>query len=126
MGEIIRRIKLTDKTNSGIDISEKALRAYMKRLEDCSKAIMDMYLDKSRGIISEDNFVSMSKYFHNERVKLENQVRQMKEEMNEYGARLKTAGDKAEILAKYMNVYKLTREYIEVLIELYLRRSQTS
>jgi hypothetical protein len=115
--ELTRRLELNSKVQANIRKSEKTLLSYKKRSEDCSKAIKDLYLDKSRGIITEDDFISLSKDFHAERIRLDQLIKSTQEEIAALNERCKSSADKAEVLAKYLKIEKLTREHVESLID---------
>jgi len=115
--ELERRLEFTNKTQNEIDKSEKALKAYQKRIDESRKAVRDLYLDKTRGIITEDDFIEMSKEFHDDKTKYENLIRQTQDNITSLEERIKSADDKSMILSKYLNVEKLTREHVVSLID---------
>jgi DNA invertase Pin-like site-specific DNA recombinase len=113
---LAKKLEFNTKTQSNIDKSQNKLQAYKKHFDDCSKAIRDLYLDKSREIITEDDFVSFSKEFYDEKSRLERLIKQEKEEIGLLEERLRASNDKSVLLEKYLDVSKLTREHVDVLI----------
>ena len=115
--ELARSLELNAKTQSNIEKHEKTLQTYRKKFDDCSKAIRDLYLDKSRGIITEEEFINFSKEFHDEKNRLERSIKSTQDEITEINERLKASHDKSTLLDKYLEVQKLTREHIDALID---------
>ncbi|MCL2053046.1 MAG: recombinase family protein [Oscillospiraceae bacterium] len=115
--ELLRRIELNTKIQANIDKTEKTLRTYEKSFSDCSKAVKDLYLDKTRGIITEDDFISLSKDFHSEKGRFERLIKQTIEALGALNERVKNSDDKSALLSEYLKVEKLTREHVNALIE---------
>jgi DNA invertase Pin-like site-specific DNA recombinase len=124
--ELERRLEFNSQLQGKINKSEKAIQAYRARSEECSKAIKNLYLDKTRGIITEDDFINLSKNFHDEKANLEQWIKQENEEMACTANRMKSAKDKFTILEEYLKVEKLTREHVNALIDcIYIGRRNT-
>jgi DNA invertase Pin-like site-specific DNA recombinase len=115
--ELSRKLEFNAKIQSNIDKSEALIETYQKRFDECSKAIKDLYLDKSKGIITEDDFISLSKDFHDEKVRLEKLITETREELARLYERIDSPEDKAETMAQYLEIDKLTREHVDTLID---------
>ena len=50
---------------------ETQLATYQKKIEEDAKVIRELYLDKVKGILSENDFLNLSKDFTNDRERLE-------------------------------------------------------
>ena len=116
--ELTRRLEFSDKTQASINKCKSTLQAYQRRFDECSKAVKDLYLDKTRGIITEDDFIGLSKDFHTERDRLKLSIESTENELSALNDRLNTSDDKADLLAKYLDVKTLTREHVDTLIEM--------
>ena len=53
---------------------ETQLTTYQKKIEEDAKVIRELYLDKVKGILSENDFLNLSKDFTNDRERLEKLV----------------------------------------------------
>lgn len=53
---------------------ETQLATYQKKIEEDAKVIRELYLDKVKGILSENDFLNLSKDFTNDRERLEKLV----------------------------------------------------
>ena len=111
------KLEFSAKKQSDIDTAEKTLQAYKKNMNDNTKAIKDLYMDKTRGIISEDVFISLSKEFQVEKDRLEGLIQQTQSYIAALVERLQSDDDKLAILEKYLDVDKLTREHVDALID---------
>lgn len=92
-----------------INAYEKTVQAYMRVIEK-------LYLDAGRGVLSEGDFLAMVQEFTQEKRRLEDTLRQAKEELAEIEASIE-AGDTREWLQQYVNPDHLTREMVEKLID---------
>lgn len=91
-------------------------KAYEKTIQAYTRAIEKMYLDAGRGVLSEGDFLAMVQEFTQEKRRLEDTLRQAKEELAEIEASIE-AGDTREWLQQYVNPDHLTREMVEKLID---------
>ena len=74
-------------------------------------------MDKVRGILTEDEYLEMSKEFSSEKKRMEENLVHAKQELEEIEERIVLGDNKKEIIEKYMNIEHLTREMVEVLID---------
>lgn len=91
-------------------------KAYEKTIQAYTRAIEKLYLDAGRGVLSEGDFHEMVQEFTQEKRRLEDALRQAKEELAETEASIE-AGDTREWLQQYVNPHHLTREMVEKLID---------
>ncbi len=93
------------------------LTIYQKKITEYSKGIQELYMDKVRGLISESDYVNMSKDFTTERERLERVIAEVENQLAEIEEK-QTAGDnRRELIEQYMNLEHLTREIVETLID---------
>jgi len=115
--ELSKRVEFNSKIQTATDKAQTALLTYRKRADDCSKAIKDLYLDKSKGIITEDDFISFSREFYADRDRMEQAIKAAQTEISALDERLKSSCDKSDVLAAYLGIEKLTREHVDTLID---------
>ena len=93
------------------------LTIYQKKITEYSKGIQELYMDKVRGLISESDYVNMSKDFTTERERLERVIAKVENQLAEIEEK-QTAGDnRRELIEQYTNLEHLTREIVETLID---------
>lgn len=93
------------------------LATYRKKVEEYSKGIRDLYMDKVKGLISESDFADMSKGFSTERDRLERVIADGEKQLTELDEKIAAGDNRRELIEKYTNLEHLTREIVETLID---------
>jgi DNA invertase Pin-like site-specific DNA recombinase len=115
--ELKRQLEFDTQLQAKINKSVKSIQTFTERFEQCSEAVKNLYLDKVSGIITEDEFISLSKDFHDEKTKLEQLIKQENDEIIFIEKRMKSSENKSAILKEYLKIEKLTREHVNALID---------
>lgn len=115
--ELERGIEFSDSIGSQKRrlLSDLAIRR--KKIDECAKAIRDLYLDKVKGLLSESDFLSLTKEFSSEKSRLEQRVKEGQERLEELEARMTAGDNRREWIKRYTNPDHLTREMTEALID---------
>ena len=92
------------------------LTTYQKKVDEYSKGIRELYMDKVKGLLSESDYVAMSKDFTTERDRLERIIADGEKQLSELEEKI-VAGDNRELIEQYTNLEHLTREIVETLID---------
>lgn len=87
------------------------------RLEEYQKGLRELYLDKVRGILSEEAFLSLSQDFSREKAQLEHRLEESGQHLEELEARIAAGDHRRELVQRYTHLEHLTREMVEVLID---------
>ncbi|MCD8181057.1 MAG: recombinase family protein [Firmicutes bacterium] len=115
--ELERGIEFCD----NLEVQRKRLKSdiavYEKKIDEYSKGIRELYMDKVKGIISENDFAEMSKSFTSERSRLEMAVSDSQRQLSELAKKIKVGDDRREIAERYTNLEHLNREIVETLID---------
>lgn len=90
---------------------------YTKKSTESDKAIRALYMDKVRGIITEDEFINFSKDFHEDKKRLEKLIKSSEEEIAALESRSMTMNNRRCVIEQHINTDKLEREHIDALIE---------
>ena len=115
--ELERGIEFSDSIRSQKQRLLSDLAIWRKKIDECTKAIRDLYLDKVKGILSESDFISLTKEFSSEKSRLEQHVKEGQERLEELEARIMAGDNRRELIERYTNLNHLTREMVEVLID---------
>ena len=91
--------------------------AYEKRRAELSKAIKDLYVDKVKGIITENDFVEFSKEFYQDKERVEKALSEVSHRLDVLEEEMQTTSDKRSMVAQYANVTQLDRDVVEKLID---------
>ena len=93
------------------------LSAYEKKIAEYSKGIRELYMDKVKGLISESDFVELSKDFTTEKERLERVMIDGQKQLAEIEERIAVGDNRRELIEQYTNLEHLTREIVEILID---------
>ena len=93
------------------------IAAYNKRLSEYSKGIRDIYMDKVNGLLSEKDFLDLSKDFSTEKKRLELVIADGERMLTELDDKIKTGDNRRELIEQYTNLEHLNREIVETLID---------
>ena len=96
-------------------ISEIA--AYNKKIAEYAKGIRDIYMDKVKGLLSESDFIDLSKDFSTEKDRLERVVADGEKQLSELDEKIEIGDNRRELIEKYTNLEHLNREIVETLID---------
>lgn len=91
--------------------------AYEKKTAEHAKALRELYLDKVRGILTEEDYLDMTKAFSIEKKRLEKALEMCREQLQEIEERKKAGENQKELVEKYIHMEHLTREMVEALID---------
>ena len=90
---------------------------YKKKCSEFSKGIQSLYLDKVKGIISENDYMEMSKDFSEGRTRLERTIADTEKRLTEIEEKIKVGDNRHQLIEQYANMDHLTREMVEILID---------
>ena len=93
------------------------MAAHEKKIAEFSKGIRELYMDKIRGLISEGDYVEMSKDFTMERARLERMIADGEKQLAEIEEKIAVRDNRRQIIEQYSNLEHLTRESVDILID---------
>lgn len=93
------------------------LNTYEKKVAELSKGIRELYIDKIKGLISESDYLEMSKEFTSERSRLERAISDGQKQAAEIDVKIAAGDNRRELIEQYTNLEHLTREIVETLID---------
>ena len=93
------------------------IAAYQKKVAEYSKGIRELYMDKVKGLISESDYVEMSKEFTTDRDRLERVIADGEKQLSEIEEKIAAGDNRRELIEQYTNLEHLTREIVETLID---------
>lgn len=96
---------------------QKAAESYQKKINECAKGIRELYLDKVKGIITERDYLDMTREFSAEKERLECLTENCRQQITELDTRLAAGDNRKAIVEQYANLQHLTREMVEALID---------
>ena len=96
---------------------EIQLTSCQKKLEEDTMLIRELYLDKAKGILSERDFLNLSKDFTNDRERLERLVGETQKQLSIIERKIQTGDDRRQLIRQYTNIEHLDRETVEAMID---------
>ena len=93
------------------------LAIYEKKVAEFSKGIQALYMDKIKGVISEQDFAEMSKSFAAERGRLTEFINEKQKQLSGINETLNSDDITNNLIEKYSNFKQLNREIVEILID---------
>ena len=115
--EIKSKVVFEERLQSELDSLSKNIETYNKKIEECTSAVKNLYLDKVKSLITDDEFVEFSKGFHQDKEKYQNLIQSMQEQANELNLKLMSSLNKEELLNKYRSITQLERIHVDTLID---------
>lgn len=91
--------------------------AYKKQIDEFAKGIRELYMDKVKGLISERDYLEMSKEFANEKDHAERALVINQQKLSEIEERIAAGDNRRDLIEQYTNLTHLTREMVEMLVD---------
>lgn len=117
VNKVEQSITFDQDIHSQINKIQQENRAYNVKLNEYSNALKEIYLDKVKGIISEDEFLTFSNTFSVDKERIEKKIHANDERIVSLNAKIASANSKRELISKYTNLTHLSREIVDTLID---------
>lgn len=93
------------------------LATNQKKIAEYTKGTRELYMDKVRGIISESDYIELSKDFSSERDRLEFASVEINRQISMLDEKIAAGDNRRELIERYTNLEHLNREIVETLID---------
>lgn len=93
------------------------IAAYQKKVAEYSNGIRELYMDKVKGLLSENDYMEMSKEFTTGRNRMECIIADTEKQLSEIEEKQATGVGSRELIEQYTNLDCLSREIVETLID---------
>lgn len=93
------------------------MNTYQKRIDEYTKGIRDLYMDKVRGLITDRDFIDLSKDMAKDKERLENVLADGERQMIELDEKILIGDNRKELVERYSNLECLSREIVDTLID---------
>ncbi len=117
MDELTRKVQFRADLLERKEALEGEIATYRGKIEQFSKGVRDLYLDKVKGLICEADFIELSKDFTMQKERLEAQVLECEKQISELNVKITVGDNRRELIEQYVNLEHLTREMVEILID---------
>ncbi len=96
---------------------EKEITAYQKKAGEYARCIRELYLDKVKSIISEQEYMEFSRDFSAEKERFEKLVMEAEIQLAGIAEKMQTGDNRRQLIEQYTNLEKLDRETVDKLID---------
>ena len=93
------------------------ISVYQKKIEEYSKGIKELYIDKVKGLISQSDFLELSKDFTTQKERLEKITADGNKQLAEIEDKILIGDNRRELIEQYTNLDHLNREIVDTLID---------
>lgn len=90
---------------------------YQNKIAEYSKGIRELYLDKVKGIITENDYLDLSRDFSNQKERLEKLVIDKQKQCDVIERKIQAGDNKRQLIEQYTSLEHLSREIVETLID---------
>lgn len=99
------------------DALKTAITVYQKKIAEYTKGIRELYLDKIKGILSEADYLDLSKDFSTQKEKLEKLAEDTQNQLAVIERKMHIGNNRRQLIEQYTNLEHLDREIVEKLID---------
>ncbi len=114
---IAEHTEFNSRITEQIEIKENLISDYQQKSNECSEGIKSLYIDKVKGLITEDIFIDLTKNLHADKNRAEEMILTLSEQIEELKQKLLCAEGKEKLIKQYTNVEKITREIVDTMID---------
>lgn len=115
--ELEQKIEVFNSVQSQKDKLASELAAYGKKINEYSKGLRDLYMDKVKGFISEADYADMSQGFSRERDRLQRMVAEGERQMASLGEKIEAGDYRRKLIEQYSDLEHLNRQIVDTLID---------
>ena len=90
---------------------------YHKKINEYSKAIRELYMDKIKGVICESDYQELTKEFIQNRERLEQTINDCEKKIITLNEKISVGDNRREIIERYTHLKHLNREMVDILID---------
>ncbi len=90
---------------------------YKTKIDNYTKGMRDLYIDKVKGIITESDYIEFAKDLSDDRKRLEALLTESEQKLDMIEEKIKTGDNRQKLLEQYIHMEHLSREAVEALID---------
>lgn len=119
----LNKNELEEKLFINLDLAarQKQFKADLSRLrqkrKEYVKGLRELYIDKIKGVITEKDYIELSKDFTTERNRLESMIADYEQQLINLNEKLESQENKQKVIEQYTSLERLDRPAVEKLID---------
>ncbi|MCI9422936.1 MAG: DUF4368 domain-containing protein, partial [Dorea sp.] len=115
--ELEQSVTFNNDLRGNKEVLQKEISAYQKKITEYIKGIRELYLDKVKGVITEQDYCGLSKDFSEEKDRLEKLVIDTQKRLDVLERKMQAGDNRRQLIDQYTNLEHLDRETVEKLID---------
>jgi len=115
--KIAEQVSFNNKIDEAIARKQAEIYEYEKRMVAHSKIVKDLYLDKVKGVLTNDDFIALSKDFSGDKNRIEQILSKAHESLVVLERKKQMACDRYSLIDEYLSIDSLSREHVERLVD---------
>lgn len=115
--ELERRVELREDLQEQKDRVEEGIALYQKSIAEYTRGIRELYLDKVKGIITENDYLEIYREFTGKKAQAEQFAADHEKQLEGIEARIAKGGSRKEMIDGYIDMDRLSREAVEELVD---------
>ena len=115
--ELEQNVQFNNDLRGQKEALETEIAAYQKKITEYTKGIRELYLDKVKGILSELDYLDLSKDFSTQKERLEKLVIDTQKQLDVIERKMLIGDNRRQLIEQYTNLEHLDRETVEKLID---------
>ncbi len=115
--EIEKNITFSSEYSGQQKLIRNDLSIYEKKFSEYSKGIQQLYLDKVKGIVSENDYIEISTSFAAEKNRLLLLIEDKQKQLEQVTELISSSDCRMKLIEKYLYMEHLSRDVVEILID---------
>lgn len=115
--ELEQNVQFNNDLRGQKEALETEIAAYQKKIAEYTKGIRELYLDKVKGILSELDYLDLSKDFSTQKERLEKLMIDTQKQLDVIERKMLIGDNRRQLIEQYTNLEHLDRETVEKLID---------
>ncbi len=115
--QLLRKVVFANDLQAQKDLLLQTLTSYQKKAEEYTQGIRMLYIDKTKGLLTDDDFADLSQNFSAEKKRLALLISSTEKELSVIDKKIVLGDNHRELVEQYINPKHLTRELATALID---------
>ena len=115
--ELEQSVTFNSNLRGNKEVLQKEISVYQKKITEYIKGIRELYLDKVKGVINEQDYLDLSKNFSEEKDRFEKLVIDTRGRLDVLERKMQAGDNRRQLIEQYTNLEHLDRETVEKLID---------
>jgi len=115
--DINQKVIFEERLQFNLNSLNQNIIEYNKKIEEATGFVKELYIDKMKAVITDDEFIEFSKEFHEDKEKYQRLIQNAEQEIEQINLKMQTSLNKSELLEKYKDIDHLERIHTDSLID---------